>query len=332
MVQLYRFALYGRAGSGKTCILAALSLPHTVHPDGLTCDWVPDPPDTAQLDEERKSAYRRGQVALTEARLALSRGEKPAPTPLDEGLLCYRFVFSAARPEPRQFHVELVDYSGELIDPHLTTSELAGKLRRHLQDMDGLLVLGEAPRPGEEQARLYGEFERLRQALAALGQDKADVAERQTPVVLLLNKWDRRHPADGRPHDRDREMDEFLATEPEPAHRGLVHSLEAAVPAGSFRRFAVSAFGASRHETRRDAEGTEREVELPPKTRPLPSFGLEDGFVWLARKRDELELAGLEERATELSWGSRWPWLYLNALWPFSAWRLDRAARRVGRR
>ena len=41
--KIYRFALYGRRNSGKTCILASLAMARIAHPDGLSCTLI-DPP------------------------------------------------------------------------------------------------------------------------------------------------------------------------------------------------------------------------------------------------------------------------------------------------
>ena len=39
----YRFAVYGRAASGKTCILAALAMKCVAHPSEYTSTWILEP-------------------------------------------------------------------------------------------------------------------------------------------------------------------------------------------------------------------------------------------------------------------------------------------------
>lgn len=53
----YRLALYGRSGSGKTCVLAALAMSRSAHPAGATCMRVhPDPTNPVQYPAQLKGA------------------------------------------------------------------------------------------------------------------------------------------------------------------------------------------------------------------------------------------------------------------------------------
>ncbi len=328
---LYRLALFGRSDAGKTCILTALSMPHKAHPLGHSVAWVPDPPEADTDDKDVAQAYREGKAALNKARAAMEAGDKPAPNPLR--ILRYRFDFTTIRPYPRKYQVELLDYSGELIDPRMNAEGLAKKLRDLLGNMDGVFVLAEAPRPGAERNRLPREFELLQQAFALLAAEKErSGAAARTPVVLMLNKWDRRHPTPASPAQRAAEMDEFLHGDPEPPHLALSNFLEGAVAENCFNAIPVSAFGTARVETLTDQEGVSRQVELPPLDLPLPSFGLEDGFVWAARVRDEQELAALERTAARTGVASLIPWFGLNAFNPWGAAAVRREGNRLAER
>ena len=328
---LYRFAMFGRSDSGKTCILSALSMSHRSNPAGHTVTWVPDSPESDAPDKDVRTAYAEGKVALTKARAAMDGGEKPAPS--NNRILRYRFDFSTIKPQPRSYKVELTDYSGELIDPRMNASGMARILRKLLGTMDGLFVLAEAPKPGTEQNRLPQEFELLQQAFALLAaeKEKTKVAAR-TPVVLLFNKWDRRHPRPATPAERAAEVDEFLNGPNEPPHLSLANFLQGAVAEHCYHTVAVSAFGSARKEMVADAEGFTREVELPPIERPLPSFGLEDGFIWAARTRDEQDLAEFERSSNKLAYCSVIPWFGLNAFNPFAASTVRREGNQLAER
>lgn len=153
--KIYRFSLYGRKNSGKTCILAALAMERRAHPDGLSCTWI-EPPShaldqagnsTGESSESIASAFTLGKEWLEQGMRNLARGERPAPNPNDKTVFRFMYEFTAA--DHRTFLVELIDYSGELIDPDLSDTELATALRQHLLSMDGILVLAETPHPGQ---------------------------------------------------------------------------------------------------------------------------------------------------------------------------------------
>ncbi len=330
--KLYRFAVYGRSNSGKTCLLTALAMARVPHPERLSCAWLPDPPGIT--DPSEAAAYRRGREVIEACRNAMKRGQKPPPTPPDPLLPRFRFNFTAVTPRPRTYAVELIDYAGELIDPGTSAPQLASQLRRRIQagQVDAILVLAEAPRPGRELAKLFEEFERLKQAFAMLRDEGAGSPVRRVPVALLLNKWDRRHPASAAASDRQRELSAFLNSQPPPPHADLINALCGAVADGCFRPFAVSAFGVARSGQVGNVEGTVvTDAELPPLSSPLPSFGLEDPFVWAAHARDALDVAALKQDAAALSYASV-SHLLLNALAFWTPWGLCWRARGLTRR
>jgi hypothetical protein len=302
------------------------------HPEGLSCTWLSEPPGLA--DPKRARGYGKGRKVIEACRAALRQGKKPPPTPPeDEPYPHFRFDFSSRAPQPRTFCVEMIDYSGELIDPNTSKSELAAKLRRHLCEVDALLVLAEAPRPGQEGNKLHEEFELLKQAFAMLRNERSGEPDLRLPVALLLNKWDRRYSTGVPAIDRKLQVEEFLHSHLPPPQADLVNALRGAVAPGCFRCFAASAFGESRTGDYTDPDGkTASNVELPPQKTPLPSFGLEDPFIWAARQRDALDVSSLKSKADELPYCSRWPWLYTNlaAFWP--PWSLCHRASRLAQR
>jgi len=312
--KVYRLALYGRRNSGKTCILAALAMERVAHPDGLACTWLDTRPkylssyteSENQTEENVAEAFDLGKEWLEKAICKLQQGEVPAPNPNDKD--AYRFLYEFTAKDHRTFLVELIDYSGELIDPDLSDTDLAKRLRDHMLTMDGILILAEAPCRGAQVGELYNELQRLKRAFALLRGEKQDGPALAVPVALLINKWDRRTQADGfSAVNSEREIEEFLASQPEPPHRGLVDTLRGSVAEGLFRAFPVSAFG--KHVPTSDANensSSEKIPDRPAQVNPLSSFGLEDGFVWACRTRDQLDLRTFEADASTRAWWKLW--------------------------
>lgn len=311
--KIYRFALYGRAASGKTCILAALAMNRSAHPENYTCDWIEAPShlkkpkgDPSTWDPRRpETAFFLGQQWLRQARDRLEKGDVPPPNP--NQLEPFRFLFDFTTPDQGAMSVELIDYSGELIDPGISDDELAKRLREHLTTMDGILVLAEAPHPDQSSRPLFEEMRRLKQAFQSLRGEMQDGPRYNAPVALLINKWDRR--AHVIPTDQEaieNELQRFLHGNPEPPHRGLVDTLRNAVTAGNFKAFAVSAFGVSEIVEQPGPDGRPRKVERPRQISPLPAFNLEDGFVWAVDRRNAIDLARFQKRYSRLSSWKIW--------------------------
>ncbi len=305
--KIYKFALYGRAASGKTCILAALAMKRTAHQQGYTCTWLPAPEASGKNKKDDIEAFAQGREWLREAINNLSSHSLPAPNPNRNAPLRYLYRFGT--PDAPPFLVELIDYSGELIDPDITHNELAQKLHARLTEMDGILLLAEAPLPERDMEPLSDEMLKLEQAFMTL-QEKKSHQHGHIPVALLINKWDRRFSENNplTPESSKRHLQDFLAQDPEPPHLALVNVLKNALPPELFQIFPVSAFGA--HKLTKTESGALQEV--PREVKPLRSFGLEDGFIWLAHQKDLLELESLSQTATHLApfkfWQFFMPW------------------------
>ncbi len=310
----YRFGLCGLTSGGKTCLLAALAMPRIAHPEGLTATLLPLAGDAA-------GHLVDGWRWVDQAREALRNGKVPPPNP-NTGRSTLRYKFTDGRAH--ELFVELVDYSGELLDSRQSQSDLAGQLRRYLSEVDGFLFVAEHPKPGENAGELAGYLLHLNEALA-LQRENARKQGNATsgPIALLLNKWDRHGGIvlNGRAHaEESRAVEAFLKTEPPPPHAGLLAELSAA-SGGVCRAFPVSAFGkAIREPGENSGEFVERPVQVVPE---LLSFGLEEPFLWLVTQRDQRDVE-------ELAAVSRKRGVWWNTWSTFKCWRnVGRVATRM---
>jgi len=297
--KIYRLALYGVRSSGKTCILAALSLPRFPHPDKLSCSWIenadePTSPSGNQQTPNRSDPVRAASKWLQEQRTRLRRGELPRANPVSEGAM--KFIFDFGAPHQGTRRVELIDYSGELITA--SANELAAQLREHMRHCDGLLILAEVPPQSRECGVLAEDLEKLKAAFLVLLKERDSSSQTDWPIALLFNKWDRRgNQIDFSNRSPTQVVDEFLKAAP--LHSSLVQTLHNAAGKDNVRCFAVSAFGA--HKVREDgAEAPVLDGGL------LKSWRLEDGFVWVMDRVDELEVEGLEHAAKRAKWWAFW--------------------------
>jgi hypothetical protein len=296
--QKYRFALYGAQKSGKTSILCALALPRVAHPDGFSCTWLeslpgnplpPGNPDSWTTSDP----YHLGWRWISEQKELLRQGKVPEPNQNREPM---RFLFDFGAPMQGTRHIELIDYSGELITA--SESELAGRLRDHMRECNGLLILAEVPNPNDEQSRLIEDLEKLSGAFRQLLNEREDAPLQEWPIVLLFNKWDRRETTGrlGRDSQVARSLvDEFLKQSPPPPHASMLDTIRNAVGKENLHCQPVSAFGS---HTKRD-DGTESPCLIDGR---LQSFGLEDGFIWLAQRCDSLRVNEIETIADSIKW------------------------------
>ena len=210
----YRFALYGRSGSGKTCVLAKMALAAVGHPGGLTCERlpvvVPKPngdPSSWGPGERKAAALHAGKEWIDEAVAALRRGEcPPFNPPVFDRSIPLTVGFQIGSPERGPTLVRTIDYSGELIYPdeeHLPDS-LTNALKGCLQEFDGLLIIADTPRDGVKKDWIDDELRLLREAFSSLRDDEQFAA--RTPVAVMFTKWDRHSEIDfGKPRVRARQ-------------------------------------------------------------------------------------------------------------------------------
>ncbi len=349
--KLRKLAVYGRRSSGKTCILSALAMSRLANPRGYSCLWISDhgncPEVTAEENRQPDDPWLarwRGKDMLTTQIERIDKGLLPEATELKHPLrLIYQFTKSETTlrlPDEREpaedtpwkdavatFFVELIDYSGELINPSNDTT-FAGTLAAHLEQCDGLLILAEATTTPEQNSRLHADLELLGQVLPAVTESRKKNNAGPFPIALLLNKWDRMVdcetltpslleasrqdlPVTARSAAFQKVADEIQTSRDElfrqaTAPQNSLAQQLVALAGGSkyFKTFCLSALGACRSEV--TADGGRREI--PVSTRPLMSFGLEDPFIWIAQCGDALRLNTLETCATQLR-----PW-YLHLL------------------
>lgn len=292
--KVYRLALYGLPASGKTCILTALAMPRDPHPLGYSCTWLPI--DVSNWRNKTKAKNLKYNQNLRKEWIdKLYQQEVPEATPIRKEPLVFQYKFTGATHQ--NFDIELIDYSGELIDPDLTNNKLKKNLLTRFAEMDGILVLAEAPYQKQledvesDQKKSYENLHKLSQAFSLLCDEKQDGgAALDIPVALLVNKWDRYSAIDyDHPVNEQNKLKDFLNATDKPPHKGLYDELYSLITDGNFKAFPVSAFGMT--------ESTS--VELPKQTNPLKSFGLEDAFIWIAERRDAIDVQHYKNDATK---------------------------------
>jgi len=318
--KVYRLALYGLPGSGKTCLLAALAMPRLPHPLGHSCIWrffgTPkvdmlneDEVAVEELNEQDKQLIIRqhSQQWMKTAIHKLSEHEVPPPNPTFDDPFVFEYDFTASTHQT--FRIELTDYSGQLIDPSLSESELATNLRHRFAEMDGVLILAEAPfhegvnqiaqknqntQKGGGKKQVYADLYLLQQAFSLLSCERETCAALDIPVVLLINKWDRYSNIDyANPVSEQKKLEDFLNSSTPPPHKGLCDVLKFSVTEGNFKVLPVSALGASECVLLEQGDT----VEQPIQVNPINAFGLEDAFIWLAQQRNAIDLKEFGERS-----------------------------------
>jgi hypothetical protein len=196
--KMYRFAVYGRSGSGKSCLLGAMSLVGASS-RALTCELlpveVPEPPQHPQgpmSEQEREElGLHNGWKWIREVQEKLRCGEVPKPNPAEFGPAPPMLDFRIGDPQQGDRLVRLIDYSGELINPDMEhdPESYVRKLREYLSQSDGFLILAEIPKNNSDFASRTLHLQRLREAFKSLLESKDDAL--QTPACIMLTKWDR---------------------------------------------------------------------------------------------------------------------------------------------
>jgi len=295
--KVYRFALYGLSASGKTSLLAALAMPRYPHPLGYTCIWrvIEELPPLSQ-QEQHLITLHRSKEWLEKAIEQLSLQNVPTPNPASNEDLIFEYEFTASTHQT--FRIELLDYSGELLNQNLSGSKQAKKLRQKLNQMDGILVLAEAPpikNQNNHTEQTYTDLYPLRQAFSLLRGENQENAALDVPLALLLTKWDKYSKIDyANPASEQSKLENFLNFNPPPPHKGLCDVLRFSVTKGNFKIFPVSALGPSECVYLEN----KKSIERPKKINPLNAFGLEDAFIWVAQRRDAIDLQDYQEQAT----------------------------------
>jgi hypothetical protein len=228
---MYKFALYGRSDSGKTCLMATLAMGAEGHPRGLTVERIPVAETTDHQSQEGNrdlQALRAGRDWIDAAIGQLRKGSVPEGNPplFDGSGMITEFNVGSPRRGP--FVVRTVDYSGELIKPDEEDrmENAASLLRDFLGEYDGFLILAETPRADAvSPERLSDDLRRLREAFVSLRRSGSYV---DAPVAVVLTKWDRQSTiAHEQPDDEIEKLREFLHSHP--SHASLVQSISNAL-------------------------------------------------------------------------------------------------------
>ncbi|MDB5385320.1 MAG: hypothetical protein JWM11_966 [Planctomycetaceae bacterium] len=329
---VYKIVTYGRPSSGKTCMLAAMAMARDAHPLGYAATWVhdettiPKPPGDQNSWDHQDPVVARflGRECLPTAISELENGRLPPATPMT---ISYRFLFDFTTPDGCIRRVEMIDYSGELVDPEITEGDFAKQLINHMETADAILVLAEATVTEVQAERVLRDLHKLREALALVSDNRRRACSDPFPVGLVYDKWDRWSQMEDFSSDAAQlELNHFLDQQPPPPHVALRNVLQAV--AGEqhfFHEFVASAFGKAKQVIWKTEQGP-REVEIPATVLPMPSYGLEDPFIEVCRSADELELTRLNREMLKLS-----PW----KLWQLPnrlAMRLRSTAKRFAKR
>ena len=229
--KMYRFALYGQSGSGKSCLLGTMALVGTSS-RALSCELlpveVPEPKEVqdGQLKPQEREALslHRGKDWLQKVQDRLRQNNVPEPNPPQFDAAPPMFDFRIGDPQHGDRLVRLIDYSGELINPEMEhdSESFVRKLRDHLTDSDGFLILAETPRNKSDVSQRMLHLKRLREAFKSLQEAKDDAL--RTPACIVLTKWDRYSKIDrDEPNNELSKLPRFFDTYPE--FEALVNSI-----------------------------------------------------------------------------------------------------------
>ncbi len=281
MTKKYKFAFFGLSGSGKTCLLTALDMQRIEHPGGYTSSRLPvsikRPIGDIWTDADKEAELlHKSNDRLEEAKQQLEDGTVPHGTELN---IDFIFDYKFSSQLTGDFYARIIDYSGELIHSKNAHQDIAKELRNKFEAMDGILIL--APAPFNKPAI----SEKLNQLQKTIG-----IIKFRKPIALLITKWDRISP-----------ISEYTVTQhaltpeqlPTTEHRDLYHDIINKVGKENCKAFAVSAFGTYEIQTSIDGKQT----EVPKQINPLASFGLLEGFIWLAQR---LEILKSQDNAIKL--------------------------------
>lgn len=297
--KVYRVAVLGGPGSGKTCLLAVLGLTGREDSTNRTCvrlDRLPglsdaDRPDPDTIDapeEVRRNpvrAFFRADTWLRAAERELSAGRPPEANPATLPPLLAVYTF--AHPDRGELTLEVIDFPGELLRASSSERANVAAVRAFFDHLDGLLILAEVP-DGEGGCPPFDELLRV---FAAWTDGQKSGPRRDLPVAIVFNKWDRRGKLDATPSEREAEVEALLRDSV--SHRNVLNAVSPRVAACS--AFAASAFG-----QREGASGSER-----PAGPPSP-YGVEQPFLWVCRESDRLVHARMMEEAKHLQWWKVW--------------------------
>ena len=284
--KIYRFALFGMPGSGKTCVLTAMGMVCRPTTDGSCCSFLP-------AHRLASPEVQEGWATLKEYAWSLSKeGELPNPNEVKrENYPRYRYVYTD--PKIGTTYFEIINYAGWLTHHSHFRHEDSAELLEHLteHDVDAIIVLVSAPKEGQEQSDIPDEIATISKAFNFMLSQQA--AECRYPIALALTKWDRRWERNETipPNDADAEAGRIAQFMKQcTAYQTVRDILEKFAGEGSFKMFPVSALG-------RCSDGRSPDIV------PLESYGLPFVFGWLFQSVNDSDFHRFEIMQSELpSW------------------------------
>jgi len=284
--KIYRFALFGMSGSGKTCLLTAMGMVCRPTTDGSCCSPLP-------AHRLASPEVQEGWATLQEnARNFSNVGELPKPNEVKLGNFPrYRYVYTD--PKIGTAYFEIIDYTGGLTHHSHFRHEDSTELLKHLteHDIDAIIVLVSAPKEGQEQSDIPDEIATISKAFNFMQSQRA--TEHHYPIALALTKWDRRWERNETipPNDADAEagrLAQFMAQCT--AYQTVRNILkEFAGNEECFKMFPVSALG-------RCSDGRSPDIV------PLEAYGLPFVFGWLIQAVNDSDFHRFEMMQSKLSW------------------------------
>ena len=284
--KIYRFALFGVSGSGKTSFLTALGMVCRPTTDGSCCSHLP-------AHRLASPEIQEGWVTLQEHVWKLCKtGELPKSTEVKRGHYTrYRYEYTDSKVGTAYF--EVIDYSGGLTHHSHIRHEDCTELLEHLIEhkIDAIIVLVSAPKEGQEQSDIPDEIATISKTFNFL--QGHQMAERRYPIALALTKWDRRW-----------ERDETIPSNDTGAEAGRLAQFMVQCTAYQEVRDILQGFAGSDESFKMfpvSALGRCSDDRSPDKV-PLESYGLPFVFGWLIQAANDSDFRRFEKMQSELPW------------------------------
>ena len=199
---LYRIALLGWKSSGKTCFLTALSFPHLPSKETRSsCLRHPALPKPTQRDPAYEDFIRGADILNEAVEKMWDRFRPESNSTGDTG----RYIFELSTPDRPGMIVETIDYAGE----HITqkSDEEAARIQDILYSADGLILFAQIPLTGAQPSHVLEDLTNLASAFQRV--------KGGGPVVVAINKWDRRQsfdPENATLASEQKALEEYLGT------------------------------------------------------------------------------------------------------------------------
>jgi hypothetical protein len=283
--KIYRFALFGLSGSGKTCFLTAMGMVCRPTTDGSCCSPLP-------AHRYASTEVQEGWTTLQEYVSSLGKvGELPKPDEAKWGNYPrYRYAYTDSKIGAAYF--EIINYADGVIHHSRFRNEDSAELLKHFIDynVDGIIVLVSAPKEGQEQSDIPDEIATIQAAVFSFIKGEGTLRHRY-PVALVLTKWDRQWER-GVPiplNDADVEAERMTKFMEQHTAYQEVRDLLKGSADGSFKTFTVSALGPCSNDDK-------------PCNVPLESYGIPFVFSWLIQSAKDADFRRFEKMQSELPW------------------------------